>query len=54
MTQVLQLLTVIAVGVALACYAFIADRKEHSDSRQQSIPFPRTKEQNEHRELVTH
>ncbi len=52
MTQVLQLLTVVAAGVGLAGYAFILDRKEHVDPRQESISFPPTVES--HRdELVT-
>ena len=53
MTQVLQLLTVIAVGVGLTFYAFIVDRKEHCDSRQQSIPFPAAPAESEHHELVS-
>jgi len=52
MTQVLQLLTVVAVGVGLTCYAFIMDRREHHvDSRQESLPFPPTIEHRD--ELVT-
>jgi hypothetical protein len=42
MTQAFQLLTVAVVGVGLACYALIIDRKEHkprSDPRQPPL-FP--------------
>ena len=53
MTQVLQLLTVLAVGAGLACYALIQDRREHADSRQASIAFPPV-ESHHDRELVSH
>lgn len=51
MTQVLQLLTVVAVGVGLACYALIQDRREHADCRQASIEFPPVESRHDH-ELV--
>jgi len=54
MTQVLQLLTVLAVGVGLACYALIQDRREHADSRQASIPFPQVADARHDGELVHH
>jgi hypothetical protein len=39
--QVLQLLSVVGVGVALALYGLFQDKREHAiDSRQPSIPFP--------------
>jgi hypothetical protein len=53
MTQVLQLLSVIAVGVGLALYARIQDRREHADSRQTSISFPSPVVEAHHDELVT-
>ena len=54
MTQVLQLLLVVAVGVGLACYGLFQDRREHSDSRQKSLPFPAQSPRPEHdHELVT-
>jgi hypothetical protein len=54
MTQALQLLTVGVVGLGLACYALIIDRKEHQkqpDPRQQSL-FPETATRSEKGELV--
>lgn len=54
MTQVLQLLTVLAVGAGLACYAFFQDRREHADSRQASISFPPVNETQHDQELVPH
>jgi hypothetical protein len=57
MTQALQLLTIVAVGVGLAWYGLRQDRKEHGqkeqkDPRQPSIPFPPVRHREE-RELVT-
>jgi hypothetical protein len=49
MTQALQLLTVAVVGLGLACYALVVDRKEHlkqPDPRQQPL-FPETPRQGE-------
>jgi hypothetical protein len=54
MTQALQLLTVGIVGLALACYALIIDRKEHkpkSDPRQPPL-FPEPTVHSEKRDLV--
>lgn len=55
MTQALQLLTVAVVGLGLACYALIIDRKEHRtqpDPRQPSL-FPKTPTHREKDELVS-
>jgi hypothetical protein len=53
MTQVLQLLLVVAVGVALACYGMLKDRKEHIDSRQRDLPFPPKPAPDREHELAT-
>ena len=54
MMQVLQLLTVVGVGVALAWYGLLQDKREHPpfDPRQPSIPFPPA-QHTQDRELVT-
>jgi hypothetical protein len=54
MMQVLQLLTVVGVGIALAWYGLLQDRREHTpvDPRQPSIPFP-PGQNSQDRELVT-
>jgi hypothetical protein len=52
MTQVLQLLLVVAVGVGLACYGMLKDREEHKDSRQRDLPFPPKPVPEHERELV--
>jgi hypothetical protein len=57
MTQALQLLTVVAVGIGLAWYGLFQDRREHrhdgqTDPRQPSIPFP-SAQHSKDRELVT-
>jgi hypothetical protein len=51
--QILQLLTVVGVGIALAWYGLFQDRREHppGDSRQPSIPFP--SDHSRDHELVT-
>ena len=55
MTQALQLLTVVAVGLVLACYGLFQDRREHRkpqpDPRQQPL-FPNSQEHSQ-RELVS-
>jgi len=53
MTQVLQLLSVVLVGLGLACYALWQDRREHSDPRQESIPFPPPAAAHHDHELVS-
>jgi hypothetical protein len=54
MTQALQLLTVVAVGIALACYGLFEDRREHRtqnpDPRQSTL-FPTHRSSQDH-ELV--
>jgi hypothetical protein len=59
MTQALQLLTVVAVGAALALYGHLKGRDERcrerqakADPRQQPL-FPKT-EHAQHPELVSH
>ena len=56
MTQALQLLTVVAVGLGLACYGLVQGRRERQkprfDPRQQPL-FPSAQEHGEQRELVT-
>jgi uncharacterized protein HemX len=56
MTQALQLLTVVAVGLGLACYGLVQGRRERQkprfDPRQQPL-FPSAQEHREQRELVT-
>jgi hypothetical protein len=52
MTQVLQLLLVVAVGVGLACYGMLKDRQEHIDSRQRDLPFPAKPVPDHEHELV--
>jgi hypothetical protein len=56
MTQALQLLTVVAVGAALALYGHFKGRRERStertDPRQQ--PLFTKPEHNQHPELVSH
>jgi hypothetical protein len=54
MTQVLQLLTVLAVGFGLACYGLIQDRKEHAADPRQANLFPDAKvpDHEDHRVLT--
>jgi hypothetical protein len=53
MTQILQLLSVLAVACGLAAYAMWQDKKEHRrDSRQRNITFPADAESKQ--ELVSH
>ena len=56
MTQAFQLVTVVAVGLGLAVYGLLQDRREHRvkkhvDPRQPSIPFPHD-QRTEERDLV--
>ena len=54
MTEVLQLLTVVAVGGALAAWGFYQGRREREaerqsqDERQQSIHFPEPRDDDQH------
>ena len=54
MTEVLQLLTVVAVGGALAAWGLYQGRREREaerrphDERQQSIDFPEHRDEDQH------
>ena len=58
MTEVLQLLTVVAVGGALAAWGLYQGRREREaerrsqDERQQSIHFPEQREDDQHRSVA--
>lgn len=55
MTQALQLLTVVVVGLGLACYGLIRGRRERQqcrfDPRQQAL-FPEVHEREDERQLA--
>jgi hypothetical protein len=54
MMQALQLLLVLVVGIALACYALVQDYNERApDSRQSSLRFPPKPDHKEHN-VLTH
>ena len=48
MTAVLQLLVFIGAIAGLIGFGFYRDKKEHSDSRQRSIHFPKQGHDHEH------
>jgi hypothetical protein len=52
MMQALQWAAIVVVGAALAYWGLSRDEAEHSDPRQEKIPFPKSKEDRDVRELT--